>query len=220
MTSILDKPEVVAATVRRYLELIAHCSADDLVQRFADDATVEDPVGSGHRVGPRYPVPTFIAISAKPHQPRPEGESHRCVRRLQPSHASSNSPRRARRFAAWPLASPVAPDTWPSLPYPTGRWSVASCSCRQAPSRRNACNTLEPEASRVGDRRCESSGQAGFTGARGDIFVDLLLPLLARAGHIDLVFEAIHHVRRHVADVDVELLIPAAQLIDRAVLIA
>jgi steroid Delta-isomerase len=65
MTGILDKPEVVAATVRRYLELIAHCSADDLVQRFADDATVEDPVGSEPRIGPQA-IHDFFAALGKP----------------------------------------------------------------------------------------------------------------------------------------------------------
>src|SRR5436305_10720081 len=51
MTNLPDVGEAAAATVRRYLELIAHGSADDLVGLFADDATVEDPVGGEIRVG-------------------------------------------------------------------------------------------------------------------------------------------------------------------------
>jgi steroid delta-isomerase len=51
MTGTLDASAAIAATVHRYLELIAHGSADDLVELFADDATVEDPVGSEIRVG-------------------------------------------------------------------------------------------------------------------------------------------------------------------------
>jgi steroid Delta-isomerase len=37
----------IADTVNRYLSLVAKGSADDLVELFADDATVEDPVGGG-----------------------------------------------------------------------------------------------------------------------------------------------------------------------------
>jgi steroid Delta-isomerase len=43
--------ETITATVLRYLELIGNGSADDIVALFADDATVEDPVGSEAYVG-------------------------------------------------------------------------------------------------------------------------------------------------------------------------
>jgi steroid delta-isomerase len=43
--------EQITATVRRYLDLIGNGSADDIVALFADDAIVEDPVGSEPRVG-------------------------------------------------------------------------------------------------------------------------------------------------------------------------
>ena len=45
-----DKSETIT-TVQRYLELIGTGTADDIVDLFADDATVEDPVGSEPRVG-------------------------------------------------------------------------------------------------------------------------------------------------------------------------
>lgn len=60
MTTIPDVAEAIAATVRRYLELIANGSADDLVELFADDATVEDPVGGEIRVG-RQAIYDFFA---------------------------------------------------------------------------------------------------------------------------------------------------------------
>lgn len=43
--------ETITATVQRYLELISKGSADDIVALFAEDATVEDPVGSEPYVG-------------------------------------------------------------------------------------------------------------------------------------------------------------------------
>jgi steroid Delta-isomerase len=46
-----DMSETNTAAVQRYLELIAKGSAEDIVALFADDATVEDPVGSEPRVG-------------------------------------------------------------------------------------------------------------------------------------------------------------------------
>lgn len=38
--------EVIAHNVKRYLELVASGSAADIVDLYADDATLEDPVGS------------------------------------------------------------------------------------------------------------------------------------------------------------------------------
>jgi steroid delta-isomerase len=40
-------PEQITATVNRYLELAANGGADDIVELYASDATIEDPVGGG-----------------------------------------------------------------------------------------------------------------------------------------------------------------------------
>ena len=52
----------------------------------------------------------------------------------------------------------------------------------------------------------------------GQVLGDLGLPGLDRAGGVDLELEPRHHVLGDVLDVHVELLVPAAQLVDRAVL--
>ena len=39
--------EDIASAVKRYLELVATGTADEIVGLYADDATVEDPVGGG-----------------------------------------------------------------------------------------------------------------------------------------------------------------------------
>src|SRR4051812_17249696 len=49
---------------------------------------------------------------------------------------------------------------------------------------------------------------------------ELLLPGSDRLARIDLELEALHHLREDVVDVDVELLVPAAQLVDRTVRLA
>ena len=41
----------IAKTVNRYLELVANGSADEITALYTDDATIEDPVGSGLRRG-------------------------------------------------------------------------------------------------------------------------------------------------------------------------
>jgi steroid delta-isomerase len=41
----------ISETIDRYLQLVGKGSADDIVELFAEDATVEDPVGSELRVG-------------------------------------------------------------------------------------------------------------------------------------------------------------------------
>jgi steroid delta-isomerase len=46
-----DMSETITATIQRYLQLVGKGSADDIVELFADDATVEDPVGSEPYVG-------------------------------------------------------------------------------------------------------------------------------------------------------------------------
>lgn len=43
----MPTPEDNAKTVNRYLELAAQGKADDIAELYADDATVEDPVGGG-----------------------------------------------------------------------------------------------------------------------------------------------------------------------------
>ena len=43
--------ETITATIDRYLQLVGKGSADDIVELFADDATVEDPAGSEPYVG-------------------------------------------------------------------------------------------------------------------------------------------------------------------------
>ena len=47
MCSVLDMPSTqdITDVVHRYIELIANGRADDLAQLYADDATVEAPVG-------------------------------------------------------------------------------------------------------------------------------------------------------------------------------
>jgi steroid delta-isomerase len=60
MTTAADMSRAITATVQRYLELLAKGSAEELVALFADDATVEDPVGSEVRVG-RAAIHAFFA---------------------------------------------------------------------------------------------------------------------------------------------------------------
>src|SRR5271166_2520247 len=52
-----------------------------------------------------------------------------------------------------------------------------------------------------------------------EVFRDLGVPVLVGAGGVDLDFEALHHFRSDIGRVYVKLLIPAAQLIDSAVLL-
>jgi len=47
----MPSAEHIAETVNRYISLIAKGSADDLVDLYADDATVEDPVGGEVHIG-------------------------------------------------------------------------------------------------------------------------------------------------------------------------
>ena len=60
MTTLPDSSQALADTVRRYVSLLANGSADDLVALFAEDATVEDPVGSDVRTG-REEIHRFFA---------------------------------------------------------------------------------------------------------------------------------------------------------------
>jgi steroid Delta-isomerase len=47
----MPSAEYIADTVNRYIGLIAKGSAADLVELYADDATVEDPVGGEVHIG-------------------------------------------------------------------------------------------------------------------------------------------------------------------------
>ena len=47
----MSSAEHIAETVNRYISLVAKGTADDLVELYADDATVEDPVGGEVHIG-------------------------------------------------------------------------------------------------------------------------------------------------------------------------
>jgi steroid Delta-isomerase len=51
MPNAPDRVQAITDTVNRYIELVAKGSADDLVELYADDATVEDPVGGEVHIG-------------------------------------------------------------------------------------------------------------------------------------------------------------------------
>ncbi len=51
MPSPPDRTQAITDTVNRYIALVANGSADDLVGLYADDATVEDPVGGEVHIG-------------------------------------------------------------------------------------------------------------------------------------------------------------------------
>src|SRR6201993_261951 len=53
MSNAADRVQAITDTVNRYIELVAKGSADDLVELYADDATVEDPVGGEVHIGRR-----------------------------------------------------------------------------------------------------------------------------------------------------------------------
>ena len=60
MPTAADKTQAIRETVNRYIELVAKGSADDLVELYADDATVEDPVGGEVHIG-RQAIHGFYA---------------------------------------------------------------------------------------------------------------------------------------------------------------
>ena len=64
MTLSSNDTNGIAATIRRYVALLATGSADDLLELFAEDATVEDPVGSDVRTGRREIHEFFSALEA------------------------------------------------------------------------------------------------------------------------------------------------------------
>ena len=46
-----DRVQAITDTVNRYIALLAGGDVDDLVSLYADDATVEDPVGGEVHIG-------------------------------------------------------------------------------------------------------------------------------------------------------------------------
>ncbi len=52
--------ELITQTVNRYLELVAEARVDDIAELYADDATVEDPVGGEVHIG-RQAIRGFYA---------------------------------------------------------------------------------------------------------------------------------------------------------------
>lgn len=59
----------ITDTVNRYIELVAKGGADELVELYADDATVEDPVGGEVHIGRQaihgfYPRSTTCSANA------------------------------------------------------------------------------------------------------------------------------------------------------------
>ncbi|OBI47565.1 steroid delta-isomerase [Mycobacterium kyorinense] len=56
----MPSAETIADTVNRYISLVAKGSADDIVELYADDATVEDPVGGEVHIG-RQAIRGFYA---------------------------------------------------------------------------------------------------------------------------------------------------------------
>jgi steroid Delta-isomerase len=57
----MSTPEDNAATVKRYLELAAAGKADDIVDLYAGDGTVEDPVGGEVHIG-RQAIHGFYSL--------------------------------------------------------------------------------------------------------------------------------------------------------------
>lgn len=63
MPTAADKTQAIRETVNRYIELVAKGSADDLVELYADDATVEDPVGGEVHIGRQAIHGFYSAVS-------------------------------------------------------------------------------------------------------------------------------------------------------------
>lgn len=51
MTSAPERAQAITETVHRYIELVGSGEVDDLVSLYADDATLEDPVGGEVHIG-------------------------------------------------------------------------------------------------------------------------------------------------------------------------
>src|SRR5271155_384641 len=107
-----------------------------------------------------------------------------------------------------------------TLRHSIAHWSDSSCSFERVPERRSADRPPAPSGSRTAG--CRSGGSSDRLRHRppGEVRFDCLHPLLAWAGGIEFMLETIHHVRRHIDDVDVKLLIPTSKLINGTVLLA
>ncbi|MBS9534665.1 nuclear transport factor 2 family protein [Mycobacterium sp. M1] len=60
MTSAPDRAQAITAAVHRYIELLNSGGADDFAALYADDATLEDPVGGEVHIG-RQAIRNFYA---------------------------------------------------------------------------------------------------------------------------------------------------------------
>ena len=60
----MSTPDANAATVKRYLELAAQGKVDDIVDLYAEDGTVEDPVGGEVHIG-REAIRGFYSMIPK-----------------------------------------------------------------------------------------------------------------------------------------------------------
>lgn len=58
-----SRTEAIRNTVNRYIGLVAKGGADDLVELYADDATVEDPVGGEVHIGRQAIHGFYSAVS-------------------------------------------------------------------------------------------------------------------------------------------------------------
>ncbi len=58
-----DRAQAITETVNRYIELVAKGGADDIVELYADDATVEDPVGGEVHIGRQAIRGFYAAVS-------------------------------------------------------------------------------------------------------------------------------------------------------------
>jgi len=61
MTTAEGKTEVITKAVNRYLETVSQGRPDDIAALYAEDATVEDPVGSEVHIG-RQAIRGFYAV--------------------------------------------------------------------------------------------------------------------------------------------------------------
>jgi steroid Delta-isomerase len=60
-----DKAQAITDTVNRYIALVADGTADELAGMYADDATLEDPVGGEVHIGTRA-IAGFYSAFASP----------------------------------------------------------------------------------------------------------------------------------------------------------
>ncbi|CRZ16497.1 nuclear transport factor 2 family protein [Mycolicibacterium neworleansense] len=64
MTNTSDLTATITETVNRYLDLIAAGTADQILELFAEGASVEDPVGTTPRVGSAEIREFFASLEA------------------------------------------------------------------------------------------------------------------------------------------------------------